>query len=64
MRKLILDRIEEISIKENGFTKSLMRWQNFSINNTHISEVGFNNLTDEGLIEAYERIITQRGKGF
>lgn len=57
MRKLILDRLEEISVAEQGFTKSLMRWQNFNIKGVHISEVGFNNLTDEALLDAFERIV-------
>ena len=62
MRKLILDRIEEITEKERGYPRSLMRWQNYHINGVHISEVGFNNLTDEQLLIEFERLIRQINK--
>ena len=64
MRKLILDRIEQISEKENGFSRSQMRWQNFLVKDVHISEVGFNNLTDEDLLIEFERIVRQMNKSF
>ena len=57
MKTLILNRIDEISNAQNGFSKSTMRWQNYSINGVHISEVGFNNLTDEQLLLEFERLI-------
>jgi hypothetical protein len=57
MRKLILDRIQEISDGEKKFPKSVMRWRNFSINNVHLSEVVFDNLSDEDLLITFERIV-------
>lgn len=59
MRNLILNRIEEIRIKENNFSKTTMRWWLFTCgkDKTHISEFDFNQCTDEELNEIYERII-------
>lgn len=62
MRELILKRIEEISERENGFSKTLMRWQNYLVNNVHISEVGFQNLTEESLLKEFERLVTRCSK--
>ncbi len=62
MRELILKRIEEISERENGFSKALMRWQNYSVNNVHISEVRFQNLTEESLLKEFERLVTRCSK--
>ena len=61
MREIILKRIEEIRTKENGFTKSLMRWANFTIHNEaiHISKFDFNTVDDEELLSLFERIIRQ-----
>jgi len=64
MRKLILDRLSEIAEKEDGFSFKLMRWRYITINNTHISEVGFNNLTDDDLLKIFEAIIKQANKSF
>ncbi len=59
MRELILKRIEEIKNKENSFSKSLMKWQNFStgIVKTHISDFDFNECNDVELLILFERII-------
>ena len=62
MRNLILQRIEKFKEKEQGFTKSLMRWQNFNIKGVHISEVGFINMTDEDLLFYFEMIVRQMSK--
>ena len=59
MRTLLLNRIDEISKGENDFSKSLMRWRNVLIKDVHISKVVFVELTDEELLEAFERIVRQ-----
>ena len=64
MRKLILDRIKEIHLQEQGFIKSLMKWQNFTLNNVPIWEVDFNTLTDENLINTFERIIIRLARQY
>ena len=59
MRELMLKRIEEIRNKENGFCKSLMKWNNFStgIIKTHISDLDFSECNDVELLMLFERII-------
>ena len=59
MRDLMLKRIEEIRNKENGFSKSLMKWNNFStgIIKTHISDFNFSECNDVELLMLFERII-------
>lgn len=59
MRQLILRRIEEIKNRENGFSKSLMKWDNFSSGTikTHISDFDFNTCNDIELLFLFERII-------
>ena len=59
MRQLILNRIEEIRQQENDFSKNIMRWQWYTVKGMHISEAGFINLTDESLLQEFERLITQ-----
>jgi len=59
MRELILKRIEEIRIKEQGFPSSIMRWQNFSngIENKHLKDINFEELPDNELLFLFERLI-------
>lgn len=64
MREIILNRIEQIACLEKGFPKGTMRWTNFSVNNVHISEVGWTNLTDEDLCVNFERLVRQLQKSF
>lgn len=62
MREIILKRIEEIKKFENGFSKSIMKWNNFSSGTirTHISEMDFNECNDIELLMLFERIIRRR----
>jgi len=59
MREKILERIEEIKNKEGGFSKSLMKWDNFNTGTitTHISEFDFKECDDYTLLMLFERII-------
>jgi hypothetical protein len=59
MRDLILKRIEEIRIQEKDFPKDTMRWRNYLIRGNHISETGFQNLTEESLLEEFERLVVR-----
>jgi hypothetical protein len=58
-RDIILNRINEIKAKENGFKKGSMRWDNFSTGTDkgHISEIDFGELDDISLVFLFERII-------
>lgn len=64
LRQLILKRIEEIRKSENNFSKSLMRWQNFSNGTvkTHISDMKFEEMSDYDLLFLFERIIRRMSK--
>jgi len=64
MRELILQRIEELRKSENGFTKSLMRWQNFFVgeSQTHISKYNFDACPDEQLVKIFESLIRRMSK--
>ena len=57
MRNLILVRIQELREYHKGFGKTTMRWMNFEVNGDHISEARFTNLSDEKLLEEFERIV-------
>ena len=59
MRKLILDRIEEIRKKENGFSYEVEKWRSFShgIKHCHISKINFSLLNDTELVFLFERLI-------
>lgn len=59
MRELILQRIEEIRIKENNFPPTTTRWNKFWCDGlgTHISIFNFNYLNDSELLKLFERII-------
>lgn len=59
MRELILQRIEKIKCLENGFSKSLLKWNNFSsgVVKTHISDMDFSKCNDIELLMLFERII-------
>ena len=65
MKDVVLKHIEDIRKAENGFSKQLMRWQNFTIGDEkiHISKFDFNTVKDEEeLLSLYERIIRQKYK--
>lgn len=59
MRELILKRIEEIRIKEQGFPTSVMRWRNFThgTENKHLKDINFAELPDHELLFLFERLI-------
>ena len=57
IRELIIKRINEIKIHESGFSKSLMKWQNVKIEDTHISEFDFDTATNIELVALFEVII-------
>jgi hypothetical protein len=56
MRELILREIEYYKSRD-GFSKSQMRWKNVYFNKEHISEIDFNSLSDEGLLDAFTHIV-------
>ena len=59
MREIILKRIEEIRIKENGFPTSTTRWRNFlhGTENKHLKDIDFNMLDDTDLAFLFEKLI-------
>jgi len=61
LRQLIINRINEIKSREEGFSKSLMKWKNVNLdatkNNQHISEFDFDKATDVELAALFELII-------
>lgn len=59
MRDLVLKRINEIKIKENNFSKGIMKWNNFSNGavTKHISEIKWEELNDYELVILFERLI-------
>ena len=57
MRQLVLNRINELKEKERNFPKSIMRWKNFYFGNDHISEIKFEDLSDDELFNLFERLI-------
>ena len=64
MRDLVLQRIEEIRVREDGFSKSLMRWQGFThgTENKHIRDIKFEKLNDVELLMLFERLIHRCSK--
>jgi len=57
MRDLVLARIKEISDIHHGFSRHTMRWEHFSLNGVHISEIDLNTLSDQELTQVFENII-------
>ncbi len=57
MRQIILDRIKGMKFVENNFSKNIYRWRNFTDSDVHISEVNFENLSDDKLVFLFERLI-------
>lgn len=56
-RHFILKQIFEIKALENGFSKNTMRWGNVQYNGTHISEIDFDALAAEHLVNIFKLII-------
>lgn len=57
VRGLLEERIEEIKKVSNGFSTGLMRWENALFNNVKFKDVRLNHLTDEELVEFFERLM-------
>mgnify|MGYP003441317521 CR=1 FL=1 len=59
MRTLMLKRIEEIRKQEQGFPTSITRWRNFThgIENKHLKDIIFEELSDNDLLFLFERLI-------
>jgi len=72
MRELIESRMTEIRENNRGFQKSTMRWKNFDVVITdeveetsdtyHVSEIHWGWLSDEELLDLYERLIRRLSK--
>ena len=62
-RESILERIAGMKVTD-GFTKGSMRWQHAFVasENTHISVLDFNTLTDPELVFIFEYIVRQYNK--
>lgn len=56
MREIVLQRIDEIKSKQNGFPRDL-RWGTFFFKVTHISEVDYHKLDDESLALFFELLL-------
>lgn len=62
MRELILKRIEQIRIMENGFSRTNMKWINPLSHGTIIQfadEINFEELDDVELLMLFERILNR-----
>lgn len=57
MREIMLARIYEIKKYHSGFNNKHLRWRGFKINDKHISEIDFNELQDDKLINIFEQIL-------
>lgn len=57
MRGLILKRLQEIKKQSDNFPKTSMRWKNLGVYyNVHISEVDFNQMDNEKLLQTFEAV--------
>lgn len=57
MRDKIIVRLEQIRRQEKNFPKSVQRWRNLRIEDQHVSDLDFDDLTDEELLIAFEKVI-------
>ena len=62
LKELLINRILELKKLFQNFSTSSMRWKNFKINNTHISNIDFNSLSEEELLNSFELIIRKCSK--
>lgn len=60
MKELILNRIKEIKRAEQGFSRSLMKWQ-LPLSNGQVvkyaDEIAFEELNDHDLLFLFERLL-------
>jgi hypothetical protein len=61
MRELLINRIEELSSTYGKvrLDPKCSRWSNLIFNGVHISKLNFHELSDEILLNVYERFIRQ-----
>ncbi len=57
MRDRVLQRIEEIRLKEGNFDKQTMRWRNAEFGGKHYSLIDFKELNDEYLAQVFEMMV-------
>lgn len=59
LKDIIIDRLIQIGVATNNFSKTSFRWRNFYLANgsTHISDVNFRGLSDTDLVNIFERVI-------
>jgi len=58
MRKLILKRIEDIRISDDGFSKFSPRWKDVvSKRGVHISDLAWDLIDDRELLWVFEKIV-------
>jgi len=65
MRDLVLSRINSIAHQQRNFPKTTMRWQNFTFQGKHISDIDADfveGLSDADLLTFYESLIRQVNK--
>ena len=62
MKKLILKRIEELRERENGFSRSLMRWQSPLTHGLYADSINFSELDNESLLFLFERLVIRCSK--
>lgn len=51
MRELVKSYLESIN-----YDKSMMRWETLNFNDRHISEINFNELTDQELFDIFKKV--------
>jgi len=66
MRELIISRLNEIKTTWNGFPKGVQRWGSFynGEDNLHVSEIVFDELSDELLAKFFETIVRTMTKQY
>jgi hypothetical protein len=57
MKNLILNRIELIKNNSENFSPKFMRWKNAFYGMKQFSEIDFNELKDEELLDIFELIL-------
>jgi hypothetical protein len=63
MRELLIDRLAELHNRNDGFSKSLLKFQNIRFNTTHVSDMQFGSyeymsqFSDEELLALFELIV-------
>ncbi len=58
-RELILQRLDEIEQRVQGFNSQVMRWQHVYLRGIPIQDIEFSLLPDDELVEVFEIILRQ-----